>query len=125
MVAHPVERQAAMERAGFSGGVDVQLESVGDSAGVIMMQFRDPASALDAYRVHLQDSCRLAIDSAPLPGIPGVAYMRYDGLAKALFVVGNTEVALDICRCASSWDRLQVVADWAVAVNQQLSTPAT
>jgi hypothetical protein len=63
----------------------------------------------------------LAVTSAAIPGIPGVAYMRGDGLAKAVFVIGNTEVALDICECATAWDRQALVAAWAVTVNKQLA----
>jgi hypothetical protein len=113
-----------MNRDGFTGGVDVGYQTGADKYGVIILQFRDVKAATDYYRVHLKDLCTLAVVSAPLRGLQGVAYMRDDDLAKAVFVVGNTEVALDICSCVEVQSRLTLAARWAAAVKQQLSPPS-
>jgi hypothetical protein len=53
--------------------------------------------------------------------VAGVAYLRDDGLAKAVFVAGADEIALDVCACVEVNDRVALVARWAQAVAAQLA----
>ena len=121
LIADPKARLAAMERDGFSGGVNVAFQSGMDNYGAIILRFRDAAGALDYFRVHLKDACTLAVQSAPLADLPGISYLRSDGQAKAVFVQGNAEIALDICTCAEVQDRVALAASWATVVQHQLS----
>jgi hypothetical protein len=118
----PQARIAVMQRDGFRGGVHVSYASGPDNYGVSILRFRDPAAAVDYLRAHLTDACTLAVQMVPVDGLDGVAFLRSDNLARAVFVTGDTEVGLDICTCVEVTDRMSLAARWARAVATQLSS---
>jgi len=114
-------RRAAMNRDGFRGGINVAYSSGPDSYGVIILQFSDPKAAADYLAVHLRYLCSSAAVVRPLGGVTGVSYLRTDNLAKAVVVVGDTEVQVDICSCVEVRDRVALAGRWAVAIEEQLA----
>ncbi len=115
-------RYAAMNRDGFRGGTNVAYSSGPDSYGVIILQFADAKAAADYLAVHLRYLCSSAAVVRQLDGVTGVSYLRTDNLAKAVFVVGDTEVQVDICSCVEVRDRLALAGRWAVDIQAQLAS---
>jgi hypothetical protein len=114
-------RAAAFARDGFRGGVAVGFLSGPDHYGIFVLRFASGAGADDYFNVHLQDICAQSVSVASINGLHGVAYLRTDNLAKATFVVGDTEVQLDICSCVQVSDRVKLASHWARLVNAQLA----
>jgi hypothetical protein len=124
LLARPLERLAALDRDGFTGGANVGYDTGANEHGVIVAEFRDHHGAVDYFRVHLADLCTLAVTSEPLLGMLGVAYVRGDGVVKAVFVLDNAEISLNLCSCAGVDDRAALAARWAAAVREQVSAPS-
>ena len=122
-VSDPEARLAAMARDGFRGGVNVGYASGADEYGVIILRFASPAAALDYFSVHLRSICSISTQVSSLSPLAGVAYLRSDDLAKASFVVGDTEVQLDVCTCVQVNDRVDLAGRWATNVARQLAGP--
>lgn len=121
VLADPEARIALMERDGFRGGINVGFVSGPDHYGAIILRFRNGAAAKDYFKGHLADICTLAVSLSPIKGLAGVAFLRNDDLARAAFVVGDTEVNLDVCSCVQVQDRTALAARWAQAVALQFS----
>jgi hypothetical protein len=122
LLADRAARLAALHRDGFEEGIDVNYASGPDRYGAIVMRFASAASALDYLRVHVAAICGNSWEVVPISGLVGVAYLRSDGLAKAVFVAGDTEIQLDVCTCVETQDRVGLAARWATAVLEQLGT---
>jgi hypothetical protein len=120
LVTDQAARLAALHRDGFEQGVDVRYASGPDRYGAVVLRFASPASALDYLRVHVAAICENSLEVSPISGLVGVAYLRSDGLAKAVFVAGDAEIQLDVCTCVETEDRVDLAARWATAVLQQL-----
>ena len=124
LVADPARRIAAMERDGFRRGVRVEESAGPDHFSVLVLELGNPAKALDLARTHLRDACTRALDARPVPG-GGVAYLRSDGIAIAVVVVGRWEISASLCTCVESPDRLAAVAAWAQAITYRLGPNPT
>jgi hypothetical protein len=115
-VPDPTVRRAALVRDGFRGGLDADFASGNDRYGVIALKFANVAGALDYMRVHLEDICAIATGVKPIEGLTGASYMRSDGLAKAVMVLGDEELQLDVCTCVEVQDRVAVAERWAISI---------
>ena len=119
-LADPQGRLAILNRDGFRTGVQVEYASGDQSYGVIVLRFRDQPSALDYLRAHIRDVCSISSGLEALQGLAGVVYLRDDGLARAVFVIGDAEISLCNCVGIGGDQKKSVAADWAHAIAQQL-----
>jgi hypothetical protein len=108
-----------MARDGFREGVNVAYASGSDHYGYIALRFVDQAAALDYLAVHVGSLCTVAFPVHPIAGLAGFSYLRNDYLAKAVIVVGDTEVQLDICSCVEVRNRVDLASRWATAIAKQ------
>jgi hypothetical protein len=120
MLSDQAARLAALYRDGFEEGIDVDYASGPDRYGAIVMRFASPAAALDYLRVHVAAICGNSWEVLPIGGLVGVAYLRDDGLAKAVFVAGDAEIQLDVCTCVETQDRVGLAGAWATDILEQL-----
>jgi hypothetical protein len=122
-ILRPFVRVNAMYDSGFTEGMKTEFSVGSDSYFLSVLGFASNATAVDYARVHLDDACHLVEEVVPLPSGNGVAYRRVDGLRKAVFVVGNNEISVDLCTCVEDGP-LTVVSQWAADIEKQAGQPA-
>ena len=124
--------RSAMEDNGFLRAATVGLESGQTFFGAEAFQTGSPAQAAELERRLLTDACHAGVVSGvrPLAGLPGgVAYVYHEWdfpPYRAIFLVGDTVVRLNVCICEDyPGDPYAVLDAWARAVNARMRAPLT
>jgi hypothetical protein len=122
--------RSAMEESGFLRAGTIGFEAGQTFFGAEAFQTGSPAQAADLERRLLTNGCEAGVVSAvrPLAGVPGgVAYIYHDWdypPYRALFLVGDTVVQLNVCICDDfPGDPYAVLDGWAKAVNARMRAP--
>ncbi len=118
----PAANATLMARDGFVEADAVGFDLGPSHYGAEALRFASPAQAEDFNRGALsitcsRDSMRYA---RVIPGVPdGLTYLRTDGLSpyRAVLVMGDVVVHLNICSCVTAPNPLALVGQWAAAVN--------
>lgn len=129
----PAANAALMQKDGFVEAEGAGFDLGPSHYGAEALRFASPAQAADFNRGALSITC--SRDSMRytrlIPGVPnGLTYLRLDGLSRyrAVLVMGNVVVHLNICSCLTVSDPLALVGKWAADVNARYaagSTPGT
>lgn len=122
--------RSAMEDSGFLRAGTIGFEAGRTFFGTEAFQTASPAQAAALERRLLVNGCDAGVVSAvrPLAGVPGgVAYIYHDWdypPYRALFLVGDTVVQLNVCICDDfPGDAYAVLDAWARAVNARMRAP--
>jgi hypothetical protein len=123
-IVDPAGRRDAMQRNGFVGAVDLDLNRGADLYNVLVVRFASPEQAIDYFGAHMASVCATVEDVRAVPGPQGaVAYWQstpqLGEFAKAVFVAGDTEVNLALCYCSYRGSD-DIIGDWVRVVWQQL-----
>lgn len=119
--------RSAMEDSGFVLATTIGYESGQTFFGAEAFQTASPAQAAELERRLLTSGCAAGVVSAlqPLAGIAGgMAYVYHEGdhpPYRALFLVGDTVVRLNVCICEDfGGDPYAVLDAWARAVDTRM-----
>ena len=119
---NPVAYLALMEHDGFVEAEGAGFVRASDRYGAEALRFRTPAQAADFNRIALSTSCdRGAISQMrAIPGVPdGVSFIRTDGVTpyRAVVVMRNIVVHINICSCVHVNDTQALAAEWASVID--------
>lgn len=122
--------RSAMEDNGFLRAGTIGFEAGQTFFGAEAFQTASPAQAAELERRLLTNGCEAGVAAAlrPLAGVPGgVAYVYHEWdfpPYRALFLVGDTVVQLNVCICEDfPGDPYAVLDAWARAVNTRMRAP--
>ncbi len=120
----PMQRFNDLGTAGFTRGLQVDMELGPDSYEIIVMELGSPEQAMQYRTAHLRQACARADGMQEMPALPGgaVFYRSDTNAARATIVLGRYELNLEICECVEVVDRLALAEEWAAAIVADLET---